>query len=176
LHDLYKRSSQVKPYKLAISDKTEIRSFFFNKNNGTNSLLRIAPESGKYVDANEMQNIGSIDVQTTTLDNFCLDKHIERIQILKIDIQGGELMALRGATGLLEKQTIDLLYVEVLFVPLYKGQAYFCDLHEFLAQYGYVLYGLYGLDFGRNSVLSWADAIFINSRVEEELSHESLYR
>lgn len=172
LRGTYKNSDRIKPYKLAITDRSGTGKLFFNKNNGTNSLLPVAGECGKYVDANEMRNLGSMDVQTTTLDNFCLNERIERIQILKIDIQGGELMAFRGATGLLNMQRIDLLYSEVLFVPLYEKQAYFCDLYEFLDQYGYTLYGLYNLNYGRNGVLSWADAIFISSKIEETLARQ----
>ena len=79
-------------------------------------------------------------------------------------------MALQGAIDLLKSHSIDLIYVEVLFVKLYEGQTYFFDLYKFLTQYGYILYGLYDLNYGKNGVLAWCDAIFVSPDLEDSLS------
>ena len=76
-----------------------------------------------------------------------------------MDIQGGEAMALRGAGRLLAQQAVWLIYVEVLFAPLYEGQAYFCDVSAILANHGYQLFGLYNL-VQSDRGLGWGDAIF----------------
>ena len=44
-----------------------------------------------------------------------------------MDIQGGELMALHGASQLLKTRSIDLIYCEVVFVEQYVNQA---DFHQ----------------------------------------------
>jgi hypothetical protein len=90
-----------------------------------------------------------------------------------MDIQGGELMALKGATKLLSTQAIDLIYSEVLFADLYENQGYFHDISQYLREYGYFLYGLYNMNYGKskNGVLAWADAIFICPRIEESLGY-----
>lgn len=75
-------------------------------------------------------------------------------------------MALQGAVNLLSTQSIDLVYTEVLFAKLYENQANFYNLCELLSQYGYVLYELYNLKYGKNGVLAWGDAIFISPSIE----------
>ena len=110
-----------------------------------------------------------MDVPTTTLDDFCSRHAIDRVNVLKMDIQGGELMALQGASGMLESKAVDLIYTEVLFVELYEGQADFHDLCRFLCDCDYTLYGLYDLNSGRDSILAWGDAIFIAPRVRQSL-------
>ncbi len=170
LSETFKNIDFVKPYKLAVNNQTGTKRFYFNKTSFTNSLLRVANDSSKYVDTNLTDNVGCLYVETIKLDDFCNNENINQIQILKMDIQGTELMALKGAPHLLKNHFIDLIYTEVLFAHLYQGQAYFFDLCEFLAQYGYILYGLYNLNYGKNSVLAWGDAIFISPKIEESLN------
>lgn len=170
LSDSFRNNTLIKPYEVAIANKIGERKFYLNKANYTNSLLPIAEECSKYVDAELTDNVGSINVATITLDEFCKKEHIEKIQILKMDIQGGELMALQGGTTLLNNHSIDLIYTEVQFAKIYDKQANFYDLYEYLDKYSYVLYGLYNLNYGNNGVLAWGDAIFISQEIEASLS------
>jgi FkbM family methyltransferase len=52
-------------------------------------------------------------VGTTTLDDYSDERGIERIDILKIDVEGAEHRVLMGAKRLLERGAIDLLLIEV---------------------------------------------------------------
>jgi FkbM family methyltransferase len=125
-----------------------------------NSLLPMQDES---------RNLGAIDVETTTLDLFCHQNNIERVNILKMDIQGGEQLAISGAAGLLACHRVDLLYTEVLFSRLYQGQAESYKLHESLARFGYSLFGFYNLRLGIINQLQHGNAIFISPRIEQQL-------
>ncbi len=82
-----------------------------------------------------------------------------------MDVQGGELLVLRGGSSLLSAGSIDLIYTEVSFVELYDDQVIFTDLCEYLSTHGYALYGLYNLYKGRNGLLAQADAIFLSPRM-----------
>lgn len=62
-----------------------------------------------------------IAVPVTTLDEYCRRHAIERIAVLKMDIQGAELAALRGAEALLRDHRIDAIFTETFFVPHYEG-------------------------------------------------------
>jgi FkbM family methyltransferase len=164
---------RIRPNRMAVTDLVGQKRFFFNKFNATNSLLPASAGSGDYVDPEWMAGQGSVEVPTTTLRHFCADRQIDRIQILKMDIQGGELMALQGASPLLEAGAIDLIYTEVMFAELYEGQASFIDLCRFLEPFGYVLYGLYDLNYGKKTgVLAWADAIFISPEIRRSLGRD----
>jgi hypothetical protein len=96
-----------------------------------------------------------------TLDEFCRNKRINCIDILKLDIQGGELRALKGAARLLSERRIRLVYAEVLFVHIYQGQAWFDDLAAFLRSAGYSLFDLYNFVYTESGQVKWGDAIFV---------------
>lgn len=160
---------RVRVHQMAVTDAVGTRRFYTNRLNATNSLLPVAVESPRHVDASWTETLGAVDVPATTLDRFCADEGIDAVQILKMDIQGGERMALEGAAGLLGSGAVDLIYTEVLFAELYEGQADFAELRLHLARAGYGLYGLYNLTHGRSGRLAWGDAIFISPEVNESL-------
>jgi len=51
-------------------------------------------------------------VALTTLDAYCAAKHIDRVDLLKIDIEGHELDALAGAEGLFARKAIGMVTFE----------------------------------------------------------------
>ena len=62
-----------------------------------NSLLARLPRADLFTTSTVS---GVIDVQTTTVDAFCREHNIAKIDILKMDVEGGELQVLRRATGI----------------------------------------------------------------------------
>ena len=151
----------VQPFELAIADKSGPGDFYVNRAHFTNSMLAPSKIATDYIDEETIGNIDKMAVSAMSLDDFC-DKHaVQKIDILKMDIQGGELLALKGAKRLLSSSSVGLIYTEVEFVQLYEGQPDICDLTKHLADYGFILYGLYDLHAGKNGRLSWGDAIFV---------------
>jgi FkbM family methyltransferase len=73
----------------------------------TNSLVRSAVE----VFTGEPQ---ALEVETIDLDSFCRAEGIERIDVLKIDVQGSETEVLAGAVDTLQRT--DFLLLEVSFL------------------------------------------------------------
>jgi hypothetical protein len=53
-----------------------------------------------------------IKAHSTTLDHFCVSQNIERVDFLKIDVEGAELSVLRRAAGLLTRRKILAVYFE----------------------------------------------------------------
>jgi len=150
---------------IALTDRRGTTEFYPNAWPTFSSVLEPAPSMHRHRPDVPPSPPGPILVPTTTLDAFCAERRIERLPILKIDVQGAELTALHGAPELLQRRAIDLIYTEVNFVTLYEGQAHFCDLLAHLASFDYVLYGLYDLGFEAGGFLSHADAIFLSPSV-----------
>ena len=71
----------------------------------------------------------SIDI--ITLDDYCAEHGIDRIDLLKLDLEGGEVDALRGAQRLLAAGSIDLIQFE-FGQPSLGARTYFVDLFELL--------------------------------------------
>lgn len=71
-------------------------------------------------------------IQLVSLDEFCAEHAIEHIALLKLDVEGGELDALRGAARLLERDAIALIQFE-FGQPSIGARTFFADLYGLLA-------------------------------------------
>jgi len=151
-------SNKVSAHQVAISDKNGTATFYSNKVETTNSLLSTANTNSKHDFYRDTVN--EIEVDTKTLDQYCKEHSIERINILKMDTQGGELKALIGAAELLTEKKIDLIYCEVNFVEMYTNSPLYHDIAVYLENKGYSLHNLYGLNRNERGELAWGDAIF----------------
>lgn len=141
----------------AVSDKNASVIFYKNKINDTNSIfpsVKIGASSD-----NACINEYSYHVETITLDEYCLNNNINEIDILKMDIQGAELLALKGAEKLLKNKKIKLIFTELYFKEQYKNQALFHDIYSFLITFGYKLQDFYNPYFVDN-LIAWCDVIF----------------
>ena len=113
-------------------------------------------------------------MSTEPLDTVRLDDIPETagIEMIKIDIQGGELMAL--SNGIERLKSTLVIQTEVEFLPLYVGQPLFSDVDLFLRGQGFVLHRFFPtvsrvikpmlIDnniYAGLSQLVWADAIFV---------------
>jgi FkbM family methyltransferase len=104
---------------------------------------------------------GEARVEVITLDDFAEKNDIETIDLLKVDAQGYDLEVLRGAEGLLRAGRIRALVVEVNFVQMYSGQAWFHEIYEFVHRHGLRLCGLHDVRHEKEFHLQWGDALFV---------------
>lgn len=151
---------EVHAHNVAVSDSNGTATFHVTSMSLLNSLLPLASDEATY--ATGAKVVAQISVPTVTLDYFCEQHDLSRVSILKMDIQGAELLALRGATRMLSQARIDIVFLEVCFSEMYEGQVYLPEIMGVMRQYDYRLYGLY--DFARelNGTLGWCNAIFLS--------------
>lgn len=157
--------SRMELVKNALSASDAANLLQVNTHDGTHSLLEIG--DGRYWEG-PAETISRRRVRTVSLSTFCAGRGIDTVDILKMDIQGGELQALMGAADLPERGAISLIALEVLFKPLYKAQPLFWDVSDYLRSFGYGLHGLFECHYHSRDphVLSWADAIFTAPRLQ----------
>lgn len=159
-----KGDRRIHPENIALSNRTGDAEFFVNSLHYTNSLLRNNTEY-----TNDLQSyapIATIHVKTATLDSYCATHAVERIHILKMDVQGGELLVLEGALELLTSARINLIYAEVEFVPIYQRQPLLKDLESFLVQYHYRLHKMYNVYKSNDNQPMAADVIFVHDGIK----------
>jgi FkbM family methyltransferase len=105
-----------------------------------------AQDMTKVTSIAEEENTGVGDyfeVPCTTLDQLSRSFTERQISLLKIDVEGFEKEVLRGARDLLEKQQIDVLYVEAGMNPESTQQCYYRDIEDLLLTHGYRLFRIY---------------------------------
>jgi FkbM family methyltransferase len=166
LRKLFSANPQVKVIDQALGEESGNRTLFCNRLSATNSLLPVDPAIRNMLpDPNWVTPESEMITKVAALDDYCKGAGIDRVNVLKLDIQGAELLALRGAQGLLTKNAIDLIYTELLFHPHYKGQAFFFEIAAFLHPFHYQLHGLYNLLTNAAGRMWQADAIFVAPRL-----------
>lgn len=101
--------------------------------------------------------------QTLEVEQIRLDEVLnEDIDILKLDLQGYELEALKGCERIFGR--IKTITTEIEFVPLYEGQPLFGDIDVFLRNKGFKLSNLYELYTYPDGQLTSGDALYLNMR------------
>ena len=100
-----------------------------------------------------------ITVEQVRLDDALPRDTTPEVHLLKLDLQGYELHALRGATDLLTRTRAVLCEVE--FIPLYEGQPLFAEIDQHLRAAGFHLHNLYHLWTLPTGQLTSADALFL---------------
>lgn len=149
---------KVKSFQIALSNMDGKMDFYVNQSYATNSLLRPKITSS-FIDDHTIPK-DCIQVSTMKIDSFILENSIVQIDILKIDVQGGEKMVLEGAENTLFAKKIKFIYIEIWFIEGYIGQPLYHDVASFLAQFGYYPFGIYNMHYRKDGHFLWGDAIF----------------
>ena len=123
---LYSENTQLE---LSLSEHKALTSFYtFDKG--------LAEQFQHFTKEGTQTSKRSINV--VKLDDFFEDKPVH---FLKLDTEGSELEVLKGSTAKLQESVLGIR-AEVLFVPLYKEGATFCDIQKFLFERGFELINL----------------------------------
>jgi FkbM family methyltransferase len=134
--------------------------------------------------ADRLEVVGTRGLETRRLDDIA---ETAGADFLKIDVQGGELLVLQGATARLRE--VLAVHVEVEFVQLYKDQPLFADVDGFLRAQGFVFHTM--IPFGRTfkpmvvnnddlgwiRQILWADAVYVRDFMAfDELAPDALLK
>lgn len=138
VRSLRKRFPAVEVIEAATSDTAGTARFYHDLDRPGFSGLR------KPVDPT---SLNTYDVDVVVLDEQLADA--ERIDFLKIDVEGAELPSLRGAGGLLERYRPAILFECGTDPQLQRFGYKRSDLFGFLVERGYDVYSIVDFVFGR---------------------------
>ena len=163
LEKLAIKNKSIRPAKLALSDGNGSKFLQVNKSEGTNSLLR-SNEEGKAIYGDLLSTTGEIKVKTQMLDDFIHENSIEQVDLLKLDLQGGEINAVKGAKETLGKGRVKSILCEVMFRKCYERQSEWGELVNEIMDHGFVLYNFFDPQYV-NGQLCQADGLFLHESI-----------
>jgi len=153
---VFSDDSFVKLHVSAIGEKAEKKLMHLSARDDSSSLLEIGEaQSDLFPGTHE---VGTLDVEVGTLDQFVTKEEIVPPAMLKLDVQGFELQALMGCESLIDN--FDYIYCECSFVELYKNQKLAGDVINYLGSLGWNLMGVYNLSYDACENCVQADLFF----------------
>lgn len=154
---------------VAVSDTDGAATFHVDNTThggGSNSLFN---HSAHFAVRSRVDRYKAVQVQTVTLDQYARSRNIDHIDILKLDIEGAELLALHGAQVLIEKHAVDFIASEIRFIEDYVGQPLFLDLVSYLEPFGYTVFNVYDSADSEIRQALFANAVFVSSAMRRRL-------
>ena len=127
-----------------------------SKQPDSSSLLPISDQQSALFPGTEQAGIERVKVER--IDDVLDVAALPRPILVKLDVQGFELEALKGMPRLLEQAR--WVYVEVSFTSLYTGQPLANDITHWLNKNGFELTGIYNTTYSSNGVNLQADLLF----------------
>jgi FkbM family methyltransferase len=182
--------SRIKTFPILLADGGTV-TFHINRYDPTSSILasnhRLTKQFG-------LLDLALETVETRTLPSYRMDDVLpvegdqERVDLLKIDVQGAAHTLLQNAMKLLRKTLV--CHIEVEFAPVYLAEKLFGDIDNLLRGAGFCFVDFFSLGrqrygsfdasperaFHRGRTL-WADCIYIRDLdTQDALTADDLFR
>lgn len=125
--------SSVHAHHLAISDREENKTFSAAKSMTKASKSRLDLES----------STNTFECETVPLSSLTELLADGQINLLKIDVEGGEIEVLKGGQRLFKEQRVDVIYIEAGLNTEGGQQTYLCKIDAWLQSYGYRVFRIY---------------------------------
>ena len=98
---------------LAITNQVGEKKFFINDEDQKSSFYNFANYKGK---------VKEIVVKTTSIDEYCRLKNINKINFVKVDTEGAEPEVLEGSKKMIIDNKVDCIYSELSIGKLYENR------------------------------------------------------
>lgn len=158
LFNRFSRSPNVRCFSYAIGGHDGYETLNSNSASVTSSML----ESSARVQGDAMyQCTRRFQVKLLRLDSFIKKNIINKIDFLKIDVQGYEQHVIDGLGEYFTPNFVKIICLELNFVNLYDGQANPGSVLNSMMQHGYKLYGLYEVHANYTDGITYLNALFV---------------
>jgi len=166
-----KRSANIKYYNFCLADKPGQLNFLISRLKTNSSCLKPNFEFLKrFPRVERFDVIDEVSLPANDLDTVLSS---ERVDFIKLDVQGSELNILKGASQSLEQACG--LEVEVEFSTLYDRQPLFSDVDQYLRGLGFSLFDLRPCYWKRNPIprvgrgqIIFGDALYLKDYISLE--------
>lgn len=109
-----------------------------SEGSGTAELHVVGPAAGtnSLHAQHGLEEQDRVRVHLTTIDDYCEERGVEHVGLLKVDTEGHDLSVLRGGTRLLRNQSIDVAQFEYNHRWIFS-RSFLKDAFDFLGPLGY---------------------------------------
>lgn len=149
-------SGHIDLHNVAIGPQPGESDIYVSKRDDSSSLLPITYRQEEQFPGTGLERVERIKV--VRLADCISEEDLKRPVLLKLDVQGYELEALKGCAGLLER--MDHVVAECSFIELYEGQAMAHQVIAYLQESGFRLSGVYNISYDREGMPVQADFLF----------------
>jgi FkbM family methyltransferase len=155
--DIFGDDSSVVLHEMAVGAVAGEAIIHLSARDDSSSLLPITERQNALFPGTA--EIGTAVIRVVRLEDLLGADDIVEPALLKIDVQGFELVALEGCGDLLDR--FAWVYVECSFVELYSGQASADSVVAWLYQRTFSLSGVYNMTYDDSGCAVQADFLFI---------------
>lgn len=153
---IFRDDSNARLYVSAIGSEARVATIHISARDDSSSLLPIDEAQSRVFPGTQETDTTVVEVRR--LDELLKSEEMVAPALLKLDVQGYELEALRGCGLLLSNFT--WVYCECSFLSLYQGQALADEVITWLRQHGFHLTGVYNVAYARDGKAVQADFLF----------------
>ncbi|HEV7743973.1 MAG TPA: FkbM family methyltransferase [Pyrinomonadaceae bacterium] len=126
-------NGNIKPYNIGFSDAEKTVELHSYTIEGQEVSLLASIDVRQPTQVVDVKTSASERIQVQTIDRFCEVEGIERIEFLKLDVEGHELAVLRGAQRMLRDRRIKMIQFEFGPANIYS-RTFFYDFWSLLAE------------------------------------------
>lgn len=163
LTDRFGRMANIFLNNIALGESAGKLPLFRTDESGQNSLIPINLSGQWYTGSFEHLKPAlceHVEVDISTIDEYCEEKKVHKIDFLKMDIQGFEPQCLRGAVNILRNNRVSVIQVEIIFGDLYGKPRAFLDIEQLLNPFGYRLFGIFNISMHDSGDIRQLDAVY----------------
>jgi FkbM family methyltransferase len=155
-----KNYSQIKNYNFGFSNSEGKKEFYINNHSATYSILPLENNHAKIWNNNLYPN-SKKKCFFTTIDNFLKKEKINKIDLLKLDVQGAEFLVLNGSRKSLKEKKIKNVLLEISLARGYVKQKSLNYYINFFKKYDYELFSFVNMGYRKkDQYLLCLDAVF----------------
>jgi FkbM family methyltransferase len=123
----------IATFQTALGDHEGLAALHMNAHSHSSSMLSLAQQHREAFP--KAVEIGTVEVQLSTLDKLFEPIDLKSPVLLKLDVQGYEAPTLRGGHETLRR--VDYVVLETSFKPMYEGEVIFLDLLRIMECHGF---------------------------------------
>lgn len=158
LEEMKKPNDKIVP--AIVSDKVGQEKFYIFELETTSSVFRF-DESMNDLSKLNLEPKEERLVNAITVDSLMKDQGIQKVDLMKIDVQGAEMKVLNGSLDSLK--LIRNIWIEVSFRKVYKDSPVFSDIYSFLTSKGFIFKSFSPVFLSPQGEILQADVLFMNT-------------